>query len=434
MFVKLVNKLGLLALAVIVVSSAPVRAAERIDRIIAVVGDSVILESELEAYTLLRLNNAGKQLESVSMDSLRNQFLEELINDKVFLVHAEKESTISVSSQEVEEALERQIETILLQNNLTLPMLEEELRKQTGMTLAELKEQYRKGLRKQLLQQKVHQKYVSSVSLTRNDVEEFYKEYKDSLPSAGKSVRLQKISIDAKPSDEVRQDAFERISKIRERLAGGAEFVELAKKFSDDPNAQQGGDLGFIAKGTLGELAFEEKAFSLNPGEISSVFETRLGFHVIKVEEKKNQMVHVRQILVRIEPSEKQVERILSTLDSVQMNAETEEQFADAVIKLSTDNQTKSRLGDMGWISTFQLSSSVYSAIDTLKKGQISAPVKNGSSYEVYRLADKTDSRKYTLEDDWDMLAEKARDIYAQKRLIELVKKWREEEFVNVRL
>lgn len=415
-------------------SFAATNALERVDRVVAVVGDSVVLESELEAYTLLRLNNAGDQLESIPMDTLRRQFLDELINDKVFLVHAEKDSTISVSSQEVEDALERQIDAILRQNNLTIAQLEEELQRSNNMSLAELKEQYRVGIRKQLLQQKVHQKYMSSVSLTRKDVEQFYTEYKDSLPSAGKSVRLQKVAIDLKPSDRIRQDAFERISKIRERISSGEDFIEMAKQFSDDPNAEQGGDLGFIAKGTLGELTFEEKAFSLEPGQVSSVFETRLGFHIIKVEEKKNQMVYVRQILVSVTPTEQQVAQVKSTLDSIRINAKTTENFADAVKKFSTDNQSRSRGGDIGWVSTFRLSSAVFSAIDTLEVGEITVPLKSGSAYEIYRVVDKTDSRTYTLEDDWDLLAEKAKDIYAQKRLINLVKKWRQEEFVNVQL
>jgi len=424
----------LISVAMVVGLSGTAFALERVDGIVAVVGDSVILQSELDAYTLMRMNALGTKPDSVDMDALRKKFLDELIDGKVFLVHAQKDSTIGVKDQEIDEELDRQIKAILKENALTPEQLEAELQKQNNMTLAQFKAQMRKGIFEQRLKQKVIQRNQSSARMARRDVESFYAQYKDSLPDAGKSVRLAKLSMNVAPSDSVKQVAYERIRKIKERLAGGEDFVALAKQFSDDPNAESGGDLGFIAKGTLGELTFEEKAFSVQPGRNSDVFETRLGFHIIRVDEKKDQRAHVRQILVLVQPSEAQRAAVFARLDSVRTHCTTKASFADAVKRLSSDNQSRGRGGDMGWLSVYALSSGVASAVDTLAPGAISEPVEQDNVYSVYRVQDRAENRKYTLQDDWDELASKARDIYAQKRLFDLVRKWRDEEFVDVRL
>ncbi|MBD3322062.1 MAG: hypothetical protein GF350_13270, partial [Chitinivibrionales bacterium] len=267
---------------------------ELLDGIAAVVGDSVILVSELEAYTLLTMNRRGIRPDSIDIETFQKQVLDELIDGKVFLVRAEKDTNIVVREEEVEDALDRQIKAILNENNTTLEELEQELVRTNNMNLQEFKSQMRRGIKEQLLKQKVQQLYVASTSVTRSDVEKFYEEYKDSLPSAGKSARLSKLSISYSPSDSIRQAAYERITSLKERLDNGEDFAELASQFSDGPNAVEGGDLGWIEKGTLSELAFEEKAFSLEPGEVSEIFETRIGFHIVKAEARKNQQVRVR--------------------------------------------------------------------------------------------------------------------------------------------
>ncbi|MBD3345594.1 MAG: hypothetical protein GF401_11080 [Chitinivibrionales bacterium] len=407
---------------------------ELLDGIAAVVGDSVILVSEVEAYTLLLMNREGIKSDSVRIKELRRQALDELIDGKVFVVHAEKDTNIVVSEEEVENALDRRIKMILQENNTTLEMLEQELQRTNGMSLREFKSQMRKGIKEQLVKQKVHQMYGASINITRKDVEQFYEQYKDSLPSAGKSVRLSKLAISFSPSDSARQAAYKRITTLKERLDNGENFAELARQFSDGTNAAEGGDLGFIGKGTLSELVFEEKAFSLAPGEISEIFETRLGFHIIKVEGRKDQRVHVRQILAQVAPAESEIKAVTSRLDSIRAACKTEENFKTAVKKFSTHEQTKSRGGDFGWHSAYSLPGKFDLENDDSPVGQICPPVKEDDSYALYRITDFKEERQYTLEDDWDLIAEQAKNIDAQKKLIDLVEKWRKETFIDIRL
>jgi peptidyl-prolyl cis-trans isomerase SurA len=410
-----------------------VGAMEHIDGVAAVVGDDIVLLSELEAYMLLRLNSLRIAPDSADHAELRERFLDELIDGKVLLVHAKKDSTISVKNQDVETALEAHLARLMAENGLSPQGFEAELKSQ-GMSLPKFKAQPRRGIREQLFKQKVQQQHVATLELKKRDVEAFYEQYKDSLPSYGESVRLRKLVIDVAPPDSVRQTAFERIERIKTRLDNGEGFADLARQFSDDPGSVEAGDLGFIAKGTLNELAFEEQAFSLNPGEISAPFESRLGFHIITVVAKKNQMVHVRQIFIRVAPPEQTLALVEARLDSIRGAVSSPEAFSASVKAFSTEALSRSKGGDIGWLPLTQLPSAHKSAFDSLVVGAISKPLRDNNTFTLLIVADKVDSRALTLQDDWSVLAEKAKDIFAQQKLIDLVKKWREEVFIDIRL
>jgi parvulin-like peptidyl-prolyl isomerase len=124
---------------------------------------------------------------------------------------------------------------------------------------------------------------------------------------------------------------------------------------------------------------------------------------------------------------------VVARLDSVRANCKEKERFVDAVRRLSSDGQSKSRGGDLGWTSVYQLNSAIAKAIDSLDVGGVSEPVRIDNTYAVFRLDQRVESRPYTLEDDWDLLAEKAKDILAQKRLFDLVRTWRAQEYVDIR-
>lgn len=407
---------------------------QKLDGVVAVIGDEIVLQSEVDAYTLLRLNSMNINPDSVDIKKYRNSSLDELIDGKVLLVHAQHDSTISVKDQEVESALNNHISTILRQNNLTPESLEAELMKQQGMTLAKFKTEARKAIREQILKQKVQQSYVMTLKVGKKDVEDFYNQYKDSLPHAGESVQLSKLSLRLAPSDSIKQSAFEKIKSIKQQLDNGADFADLAKKYSESPEASAGGDLGMISKGFLTELAFEEKAFSLSPGQISEPFETHLGFHIINVLAKRENKVHIRQIFVKVAPTQSQLKTITNKLDSIRTSCKNQNDFISLVKKYSVDLPSKSRSGSMGWLSIPELSPSIRLAVDTLGAGSITGPVQEDNLISIYRIDNRVKDRALSLDNDWNILAEKTKDILAQKKLIELVSKWRKETFIDIRM
>jgi peptidyl-prolyl cis-trans isomerase SurA len=124
----------------------------------------------------------------------------------------------------------------------------------------------------------------------------------------------------------------------------------------------------------------------------------------------------------------------MALLDSVRTSAKTSADFADAVRRFSTDAQTRAHDGREGWVALFSLPENVRSALDSLQSGGITAPLHSGNEISLYRVDDRMKNRALTLDDDYDLLSEKAREITAQKKLLDLVKKWRREIYVDIRL
>ncbi|MBN1127897.1 MAG: peptidylprolyl isomerase [Chitinispirillaceae bacterium] len=406
----------------------------RLDGIAAVVGDEHILLSEVDAYTALRLKGEGLKPDPDDIVKYRKQYLHELIDGKVLLAHAKNDTTVQVTGEEVDRALDSHIASILQQNKLSLDSLELLLQREQGISLAKFKAESRSAIREQLLKQKVHRQYLSSIKVSRRDVEEFYKTYKDSLPLTGESVLLSKLAIEIAPQASVRQAAYEKILSIKQRLDAGADFAEMAKQHSESPDAASGGDLGFIEKGSLTLLAFEQKAFSLPVGQTSDPFQTQLGFHLVNVVARENQKVHVRQILVSVAASPEQMKKTSALLDSVRLSCRSDSDFAAAVKKYSTDRLSKVRGGRLGWKSLLDLPGQVRGAIDTLQKGGISAVINDTREMVLYRVDDRVAKRRLTLDDDWQLLADKAKDIQAQKKLVELVNRWRRQVYISIKI
>lgn len=406
----------------------------RLDGIAAVVGNEIILHSELEAYAYMRLSAMGGKIDDADIKELLRSSLEELINNKVLLVRAQSDSTITVRKDEIESMLNNHINNIMRQNGLNADQFERALLSQQGTTLARFKTEMRRAISEQLYKQKLQQRFYFSVNVSRRDVELFFAQYSDSLPSIGESFELHRLSLRLSSSDSVRQAAFDRIRSVKQQLDAGADFAEMAKQHSDSPDGPSGGDLGYLEKGSTSELVLEERAFSLPVGRVSEPFETRLGFHILLVEEKRDRRVKLRQILVRHAPTEQQREAITARLDSLAGAIKTRGEFEAAARAMSADNATKTRGGAMGWISLLELQPAVRNAVINLEANQISRPVTEDNLQSIYMVTNRADNRRLTLENDYTLIAEKARDIAAQKQLYENVKKWKESIFIDVRI
>ena len=409
-------------------------ATEKLDEIVAIIGDSLILSSELDAYTLLRIDQLGLKPDSLESDILRYKLLNEIVEGKILLVHAEKDSNISITNEEVENEVNNRINYILKQNKIDLNALDALLKKEQGINLSIFKKEISQQIRQEILKQKVQQFYIPADNISRNDVEAFYNEYRDSLPGLGESVRLSTISINLSPSDKIKEKAFAKISLIKEMLDNGKDFDKVAKLHSEGPNAKNGGDLGYISKGTLNLLNFEEIIFSLKPGETSDVFSTNMGFHIVNIIDRKDQQVHVRQIFVNYNFPEEKIQEIISLLDSIKSHCTNREDFINAVQLYSTDEVTKARNGQLKWQVVSGLDPKIKSTFDTFAVGSISSYIRSDNLLAIYRIDDIKKNRQLTLEDDWNEVAQIAQRIYTQKKLIELVEKWRKEIYIDLRL
>ncbi|MFQ5753605.1 MAG: peptidylprolyl isomerase, partial [bacterium] len=273
------KKAAIFFILLIFIPCQSVRAQEVLDKLIAIVGDNIILQSELYQYSYSLAMQLGidPQKEPEKVEQLRQETLQNLIVQKVLLVKA-KEDSVVVSEKQVDSVLEDQIKQMIKQAGS-----QEKVEKYFGMSVRQIKREFRKDVEERLLVDAIKNKKFQETQISRREVEDFYKVNRDSLPELKESVNISHILLPVEPSESAVKEARQKAEEILNRLKKGEDFEELARQYSEDPgSASKGGDLGMMERGDLVK-EFEEVAFQLNPGQISDIVRTKFGFHIIKL-------------------------------------------------------------------------------------------------------------------------------------------------------
>ncbi len=391
----------------------------------------MILQSELESqYALYATQLKAQIMDSNEEKRIKKQILEQMINDKLILIQAEKDTLLDISTEEVDKAVDQQIAGLKEQFPTEKAFLDE-LRKE-GLTERLLKRRYRPQIKSQLLMEKLISLKLSGVGISSKEVKDFYQVYKDSLPEQEEAVRLSHILFSIYPSEKTLDSLENKAERVLNRAKKGEDFASLALTYSDDPTKERGGDLGFFKKGEL-LSEFEKVAFSLDPGEIG-IAKTELGYHIIKVEKKVDSLISARHILILARPSSEDSTKIWAKADSIYQLLQKGEDFASLAIKLSDDEESKKLGGELGWYSSEQLEENLKKAIGSLAKGEISRPISTDFGIHIVKILDKQEKRKFTLEKDWDTIKELAKRKKTNQKIVEWLKNLREKTYVEVRL
>jgi len=394
-----------------------VNAQQVLDGVVAIVGEEIILKTELiqaaQAFALQM--NINPQTQPDRFNKIKHDVLNNLINEKVLLAKA-KEDTITVEDQQVDAALQDRIDQIINQLGS-----KEKVEEYFGKSITQIKNDYKEDIKKQLIAQKVQQKKLAGITISRREVERFFETMKDSLPQMQNMVKISHILMDVRSHGAARDAAEKKLTDIRNKILKGASFEDMASLYSEDPvTARKGGDLGFIERGTLYQ-SFEDAAFGLKPGEISKIVETPIGLHLIKVDEKKGDQIKVRHILILLKPTEDDEKYVLKKLLEIRNDALKGADFGELAKKYSVDASTKDQGGELGWLPVDQLQIQEFAnAVDTLKPGEISKPFKTPFGYHIIKLEDRQDKRQLNLKDDWERIREWALNVKRQK----ILQKW----------
>ncbi len=401
------------------------------DRILAIVGTDVILESDFQYQ--IQLYARQNQLTQIS-PALAQQLFQQLLTEKIILAKADQDS-ITVTEDEVNRELDNRIKSLIEQFGS-----EQRVEEVYNMSIGKIKITLKDDLRKKLKGDKLkRQKFGSGFKASDKEIREFYYSYKDSLPSIGKEYDLYHIFITRKVTEAEKIFAKEKALKILDSIKNGADFSELAKRNSDDSlSALAGGDLGWAKRGSFVK-EFEEELYRLKIGEVSNIVETEFGYHIIKSIDKKGDLIKSSHILVAYPKFESSDIESISYLNKIKADIESGTiSFEDAAIKYSQDIQTNQKGGHIGLVTVDKLDSNVIEELKVLPKGTIGDPMRIGDKknygYELLKYTDIVEAHKLNLEQDYDRIKRYAEYYKENTELEKWINEIKQYIYVDVKL
>ena len=385
-----------------------------VDKTVAVVGNEVIMLSEIEEEM------KTQSFDYMSDKTSRCELLETMMTTKLFLMQARVDSLV-INNEMVEKNLDDYMARLL-----TYAGGEEGVVKQYGKPLYKLRQELRSSLEDQTLAQQMQGEVARDIpELTPFDVQNYIDATDpDDLPVVPMMYQLSQICI--YPDREAANLAVkERLLAIRERIINGEKFSTLARIYSQDPgSARKGGELGMASKSIFWP-EFSDAAMALKPGVVSQIVETPDGFHIIEVLEKKGDMFNARHILLKPEYTSEDMENGFRVLDSLRTELANEAvTFELAARFYSEDPATRTNGGQMAdpmsgssYFEIDQLKPQDYRAIKDLKEGEISEPFEsldnegnNGNTvYKIIKVDKIIPAHPATFTNDYNLLFMNAR-------------------------
>ena len=395
-----------------------------IDQVVAVVGKSIILESDVQnQYIMYREQSSIRG----SSSEIKCRILEEVLFQKLMVTQAEVDSIV-VSDIQVEADLDRRLSGFIQQFGS-----QEKMEDYYGKSIIEIKKELHGIVYEQMLAQQVQSGIVTGIDITPSEIRSFFKSIpEDSIPLIKTEYIIAEIVKNPPISIEEKLKIKEQLNDIRKRILDGSSFSTLAIMYSQDPgSAKKGGELGFYGRGQL-YPEFEAVAFKLKEGEISNIIETEAGYHIIQMIARKGDYVNVRHILLSPKVSPQDLTIAKHELDSIANLIRSDSiTFIQAVNQFS-ESENKNNGGIIinpyTMSTTFeadQLDPQVSFVIEKMEVDEISNPVPmktedKKDAYRILLLMKRTDPHKANMHDDYIRIQQWA----LQDKQMRTVNKW----------
>ena len=421
------NKIaGFFTVLFFILFMSPSRAQEAqvIDRIVAIVGQNIILQSDIESqYLQYRLQGGIKG----SASTIRCEILEDLMFQKLMLNQAEMDS-ITVTDEQVNADVDRWISYFISQVGS-----QENLEKYYKKSMQEIREELFRVRKDNLLVEQVQQLMLANVEVTPSEVKQhYYSMSKDSIPMVNSKYEIAHLVKKPPITLDQKLEVKDRLYKMRKRILNGERFSTLALLYSEDPgSAKKGGELGFKGKGEF-VPEFEAAAFNLRDGEISEVVETEYGFHIIQMIERRGDYVNVRHILLTVKVAPEELQVAYDELDSIAGLINNDSLSFDEAVRRFSDEKDRINGGILvnpvtggTLFDASELDQQVSVVVSNMNVGDISVPVQmktsdNKDACRLIYLRKKTEPHKANLKDDYSLI----RDLTMQKKREEIISKW----------
>lgn len=412
---------------------------KNLDKVIAVVGNNIILLSELNQQYAIYLNQGNPADERV-----RCMYLQQMLIQKLLKQQAEIDSIV-VDDKQVDDELDKR-----LRYQMQRMGGQERLEQFLNKSVLQYKDEMRNDVKEGLIAQKMQAKITENSSITPLEVKKYFDSYhKDSLPDIGAEVEVGEISLYPKLTKAEKQPFIDKLEELRKRIVEGEDFGFLAKSYSEDPgSASEGGDYGFIDRTTMVK-EFTAWAFKLRAGEISPVFETDFGFHIVQVIERRGEQAHVRHILIKPKFTPQSLERLKLKGDSIYNDLNAKKYPFSYAASTYSDNKETQYNGGMllyadnvtnrtTFIPVEKLDPAVFMVIDTMKVGQISKPFyfpqneEGNEGYKILYLKSKIPPHKGSLEIDYPKFKERAQKEKDDKIVSAWFEKRKESTYIKI--
>lgn len=408
-------------------SSVVIPETSIVDEVIWVVGDEPILKSEVEAlrqyYEEEKIPIKGDPYcyipEQIAMQKL---FLHQAAIDSI-------EVTESEVMQRVDEQVERWIQLIGSQEKL-----EEYQRK----SIAQIRRDMRDDLKNTLTTQKMREKLVEDVAVTPSEVRRYFQNVpEDSVPFVPTEVEVEIITQQPRIAIEEINRVKNQLREYTERITKGeTTFATLARLYSEDGSARQGGELGYMGRGSL-DPAFANVAFNLtDPKKVSKIVESEFGFHIIQLIDKRGDRINCRHIILKPQVSGEAVDQMKARLDSIANDIRSGLFTFENAATLSDDKDTRNNRGLMSHVdeasqsltsrfSMKDLPTEVARVVDTMKVGEISKAFtminsRGKLTTAIVKLVNRIEAHRANITNDYQVM----KNIVLAKRREEVVKEW----------
>jgi peptidyl-prolyl cis-trans isomerase SurA len=411
---------------------------KNIDKVVAVLGSNIVLASELDQQYVMYLNQGNP-----SDEKIKCYILQQMLVQKLLKQQAEIDS-VMVDDSEVDNEVERR-----MRYQIQRAGGQDKLESFLNRSVLQYKDEIRPDIRDQLIANKMQGKITEAVNVTPLEVKKYFDSYsKDSLPDINTEYEIGQIVLHPKLTKAEKQRFYDKLDAIRLRVKSGEDFGFLAKTYSEDPgSAPDGGDLGFFDRTAMAK-EFTAWAFKLKAGDVSPVFETEFGYHILQVIERRGEQVHARHILVRPVTTPQSMERVKLHADSIYRSLTVDKlPFSTAASLYSDDKESKYNGGMMMYsdnvsarttfIPADKIDPKDFLVLDTMKVASVSTPTmyvgQDGKEgYKILFLKSKIPPHKGNLDQDYAKFKAKALEQKMDKVLSEWFEKRRENTYIKV--
>lgn len=424
---KFINRKFFLSFFLIAISFSFAQRKEKVDGVVAVIGDYIVLDSDID-QEFIQLRAQGIDTKNITRCELFGKQLE----DKLY-AHQAIQDSIVVTDLEVNAYMNEQIDAMVEQ----VGGMDKVLQFYKKKNEEEFRSYFYDIIKMNKLTSQMQKKIIDEVTITPEEVRNFFKSIPaDEIPTFGAEMEVAQIVVKPIITEDEKKRVVEKLNEIRQEVLAGSSFFSKAVLFSEDPGSSSNGGFYKMNRKTQFVKEFKDVAFSLAEGEISEPFETEFGYHIIMVEKIKGQDVELRHILISPKVSSQAIKDAKAKIETIKAKIDNKEiAFADAAKSSSDQKETRNNGGVLLNPRTMEprfeltkMDPALYAQVSELKDGQVSSPILDeerggGKFYKIITVNNRTEEHQADFAKDYL----KIKELALRDKQIKEIAKWTEE-------